>query len=72
MDTNLHSLTRPETLEPGVEYIWREKARDGAAPAGSGVRFLGYTACPAVVIVADRSGKVVRLPRDEIFCMTVG
>ena len=59
-------LTRPMTLIPGGQY--RRLARDGAGGQSCfiPVRFVAYTACPALVVVTDGDGRL-RCPRDELF-----
>ncbi len=65
MQTVFH-LTRPMTLVPGSLY--RRLAGEGAGsrPCFIPVRFVAYTACPALVVVADGDGRE-RCPRDELF-----
>ncbi len=63
----ISSVIRPDTLIEGAEYILFERAAIGNKPTPTSVRFVGYTACPAFVIVSDSSGRRVRCLREELF-----
>ncbi len=62
------SLTRPKTLEgedlPYLDGYLIDKAR-------SAVEFAAYTACPAIVVVLNSSGQLVRCPRDRLYSQSV-
>ncbi len=61
------SLIRPVTLTEGAEYLRLEHPENGNKPTPTLVRFIGYTACPAFVIVSDSSGRRGRCLREELF-----
>lgn len=60
-------LSHPDTLIEGEHYFCAE--RDGAdnRQAIGDVRFVAYTACPAIVVVSNGSGKSVRILREYLF-----
>ncbi len=65
METVFH-LTRPTTLAPGGLYRRLAGEGSGGRPCFIPVRFVAYTACPALVVVADGEGRE-RCARDELF-----
>lgn len=56
-------------LVEGKTYVWR--ARPAPNPiADPLVCFVAYTACPPIVLVCDLAGKIMRVPRSELFAPT--
>jgi hypothetical protein len=64
-ETN-HSLARPATLKEGERYWLRLPAKKQGMFKLQPVRFISYTSCPAVVIIADKAGRLIRSARDDI------
>ena len=62
-------LTRPGTLESGRFYLRQKPSSVNNYVIATLVRFSGYTACPAVVIVQDRMGNRIRCSRDDLFIL---
>lgn len=63
---NLHPVyAPPSTLQTGDTYYLRQ--RSGQAPRYRQVYFVAYTACPAVVIVADPPGNHFPCHRFDLF-----
>jgi len=65
----LENFNRPQTLQLGEFYIYRERSIFGKHPGASVVIFSCYTACPAFVIIQNKSGKKIRCPRDDLFAL---
>ena len=65
MQSNAASLFRPDTLKEGTIYLWVSPCQPPLTRVP--VSFISYCPCPAMVIVADREGEKLRIPRDEIF-----
>jgi len=60
--------TRPATLVENDMYLLHDNSSPGCRPsAWQPVEFVGYTPCPAVVIVRDLREKTLRVLRDELF-----
>jgi hypothetical protein len=71
---NLHlnlmlNSNRPQTLERGKFYLHKENSLLGAHQARTAVIFKSYTACPAFVIIRDKSGNNIRCSRDDLFVL---
>lgn len=58
---------RPLELEEGSQYLLRSKPAACDPASWERVRFVGYTPCPAVVIVMIETGKRIPIARDELF-----
>ncbi len=61
---------RPLELEEGSQYLLRSTALPQQLPhpeTWERVRFVGYTACPAVVIVAVEPGRRMPIAREQLF-----
>ncbi len=58
---------RPATLVEGSRYLLRRKSESRRGVSWEPVCFVSYTPCPAVVIVATRSGEKIRIAREELF-----
>ncbi len=58
---------RPATLEEGGRYLLRLRSEDCSEETWETVGFVSYTPCPAVVIVATRTGEKMRIAREELF-----
>ncbi len=63
------NLNRPQTLEIGKFYLHRDHSMIRKYKVASVVIFSSYTACPAFVIVQDKSGVKIRCPRDDLFTL---
>jgi hypothetical protein len=60
------SIERPPTFVEGLQYL----LKNGGSESGpTPVRFLRYDPCPAIVIVADPVGQVLRCPREDLFLL---
>ncbi len=59
--------TRPEVLCEGSVYTWHARAACRQADNWETVRLIGYTPCPAVVIVRLDSGTILPIPREELY-----
>jgi hypothetical protein len=60
-------LMRPATFKDGEEYLWVDRSGPLSKPGFAPVRFIGYCACPAFVIVRDGEEQNRRCLRDELF-----
>lgn len=58
---------RPPELEEGNQYFLRTRPEACRPESWETVRFIGYTPCPAVVIVATEPGKRMPIARDGLF-----
>ncbi len=58
---------RPLELEEGSQYLLRCKPAACNHESWERVRFVGYTPCPAVVIVMIEAGKRMPIAREELF-----
>ncbi len=58
---------RPLELEEGSQYLLRSKPAACHPETWERVRFVGYTPCPAVVIVALGPGKRMPIAREALF-----
>ena len=66
----MHLLISPESLEEGKSYLLRSRnltQNGGCILILTQVTFIGYTSCPAVVIVRDARGEWLRCSRDDLF-----
>jgi hypothetical protein len=66
------SQTQPEPFHPpelleGNRYLLRSKPEACRPETWETVRFVGYTPCPGVVIVATEPGKRMPIARDDLF-----
>jgi hypothetical protein len=59
-------LARPVTLEEGKQYWLRCPAKNQGKFNLMPVRFISYTACPAIVVITDNAGRTLRSSRDDI------
>ena len=58
---------RPPELEEGNQYFLRTRPEACRPETWEAVRFIGYTPCPAVVIVATEPGIRMPIARDDLF-----
>jgi len=72
MNTN-QNRTRPATLVENDMYLLHNKsAPEGRPSVWQPVIFVGYTPCPAIVLVWDVREKTRRVLRDELFlCLSI-
>ncbi len=64
---------RPQELVEGGQYLLRSTATPQQAchpETWESVRFVGYTSCPAVVIVAVGRDKRMPIARDQLFMLS--
>ena len=61
------TIMRPDTFEPGGNYLWLQIQAAAEGSAHIPVRFIKYDPCPAFILVGDDNGKKWRCPRDELF-----
>ena len=59
-------IFRPETLNPNGQYFLQVRQNNGYGPNYQPVKFVAFTACPAVVIVIDEAGHLLRVSRIDI------
>ena len=68
MDMNPNqNRTRPVTLAENRLYLLHDDPTHDYPASWLLVEFIGYTPCPAVVIIRDHSDKTRRVPRDDLF-----
>jgi hypothetical protein len=60
-------LIRPHTLEEGKQYLLVENQDGNNDIFLTTVKFVSYTACPAIVIITDGAGRRIRCLRDDLF-----
>ncbi len=70
MSNNQPDPIRPPELEEGSHYLLRCKPAACDPETWERVRFVGYTPCPAVVIVMIEPGKRMPIARDELFMLS--
>ncbi len=58
---------RPPELEEGNQYFLRIRQETCRPETWEAVRFIGFTPCPAVVIVATQPGRRMPIARDDLF-----
>ncbi len=58
---------RPPVLEEGNQYLLRRKPEACQPETWETVRFIGFTPCPAVVIIAIGPGRRMPIARDDLF-----
>jgi hypothetical protein len=63
---SIQNLTRPVTLEEGELYWLKLPAKKQGNFKLLPVRFISYTSCPAVIVIADHAGRHFRINRDGI------
>ena len=66
MRTNI-DFTRPQSLNIGERYLYRERNVNGKHQAPRIVTFVNYAPCPAIVIIKFSNGKVQRCLREDLF-----
>ena len=65
-------LDTPESLLEGETYFLRVNRRNDAIPVLTQVIFIGYTSCPAIVIVQDAMKEWLRCSREDLFSFNQG
>lgn len=63
----MQKLIRPGTLIQGNLYLHSISIADDKGGDNSMIRFISYTACPAMVIILDSNGNKIRCARDDLF-----
>ena len=63
----LSCFERPANLEEGKAYLLRLSPNGEHIPLFTQVSFLGYTSCPAVVMVQDARRAHLRYNLDDLF-----
>jgi hypothetical protein len=58
---------QPNTFEKGHRYLLRIRQNNGRKPIFRPVKFMGYTPCPAVVIVSESEGWIQRVDRVDLY-----
>jgi hypothetical protein len=61
------ALYQPNTLETGREYLLRIRQNNDHKLIFRPVKFVGYTPCPAVVIVSECDGWIQRISRVDLY-----
>jgi hypothetical protein len=67
---NTNLLFSPESFEEGKNYLLRSRyltQNGGCILILSQVIFIGFTSCPATVVVQDARGEYIRCNRSDIF-----
>jgi hypothetical protein len=60
-------FVRPDQFKEGEAYILIERGLCPGQPAQESVRFVGYSPCPATVIVRDGRNFNLFVARDRLF-----
>jgi hypothetical protein len=71
--TNL--LISPESLEEGKSYLLRSRyltQNGGSILILTQVIFIGFTSCPAIVVVQDARKEWLRCSREDLFSFNRG
>lgn len=63
----INLIVRPDTLDNGGRYLLRVRQENGRRPAYMPVTFVRYDACPAIVVVNDGDGKLLRIARGDLY-----
>ena len=66
-------LISPESLEEGKSYLLRSRnftKNGGCILILNQVTFIGFTSCPAIVVVQDARGEWLRCSRGDLFCFS--
>lgn len=66
MRTNI-DFTRPQSLNIGKHYLYRERSVNGKHQEPRIVTFVNYAPCPAIVIIKFSNGRVQRCLREDLF-----
>ncbi len=61
------ALHRPNALAIGQGYLLRIRQNNGRKPIYRPVKFVGYTPCPAIVIVSETDGWIQRVSRVDLY-----
>ena len=72
---NTNLLISPESLEEGMSYLLRSRnftKNGGRILILSRVTFIGFTSCPAIVVVKDARGEWLRGSREDLFKFNQG
>ena len=67
----MFKFKHPQTLYKGKFYFYRESSVINIQETQSLVIFEGYTACPALVVIRDKSGNKIRCSRDNLIEINV-
>ena len=65
------AIIYPDTLDIGGKYPLRPRNNNGHEPDYIPVTFVGYDSCPALVVVRDSQGNLLRIPREDVFTYEV-
>jgi len=63
----LSELQRVDTLQEGKSYFLRLTKRPDGVSVYTQVKFVGYTSCPAIIIVQDTRKIGLRCSREDLF-----
>ena len=63
----INLIVRPDTLENGCRYLLRVRQENGHRPIYAPVTFVRYDACPAIVVVNDGDGRLLRVAREDLY-----
>jgi len=72
---NTNLLISPESLEEGKSYLLRSRnmtQNGGCILILSQVTFVGFTSCPAIVVVQDARNEWLRCSREDLFSFNQG
>jgi hypothetical protein len=67
MNITTFQYFRPQSLESGKVYLYREHRVDGEFGALKIVKFIAYDPCPAIVVIRDTGGLKTRCLREDLF-----
>ena len=60
-------FARPQSLDIGKIYLYRERNYEGERQTTTAVKFVNYSPCPAIVIIKLRNGSKQRCLREDLF-----
>ena len=60
-------FSRPQSLDIGKTYLFRDRDSDGGRQSVSAVTFVNYTPCPAIVIIKFAHNEYHRCLREDLF-----
>jgi len=69
---NQSCFERPEALLENKRYFLRLPDGNWIIPRFIQVTFIGYTTCPAVIIVQGGKKRHIKCNREDLFCNHVG
>ena len=68
---DLNELEKVNTFQEGKNYFLKLPRKNVGIPIFTQVTFIGYTSCPAVVIVQDARKEWFRCSREDLFSINL-